>query len=64
MTTPTALTLPPAQATARIGEFTVIDVRTPGEYASGHLPGAHNIPLDRLDEATTASGQPPHAVRC
>ncbi|MEU0124265.1 rhodanese-like domain-containing protein [Streptomyces albidoflavus] len=50
MTTPTTLT--PAQATARFGEFTVIDVRTPGEYATGHLPGAHNIPLDRLDEAT------------
>lgn len=52
MTAPTALT--PAQATARIGDFTVIDVRTPGEYATGHLPGAHNIPLDRLDEAADA----------
>ncbi|GAA3711894.1 rhodanese-like domain-containing protein [Streptomyces sp. NEAU-PBA10] len=52
MTTPTALA--PAQAAARFGEFTVIDVRTPGEYATGHLPGAHNIPLDRLDEATDA----------
>ncbi|MFE1559880.1 rhodanese-like domain-containing protein [Streptomyces sp. NPDC058734] len=47
--TTTALT--PAQATARFGQLTVIDVRTPGEYATGHLPGAHNIPLDRLDEA-------------
>ncbi|MEU0164107.1 rhodanese-like domain-containing protein [Streptomyces iakyrus] len=51
-TTPTALT--PVQAAARLGEFTVIDVRTPGEYATGHLPGAHNIPLDRLDEAAGA----------
>ncbi|MEU3550866.1 rhodanese-like domain-containing protein [Streptomyces longwoodensis] len=49
MTTSTAFT--PAQATARFCQFTVIDVRTPGEYATGHLPGAHNIPLDRLDEA-------------
>ncbi|MFI6808778.1 rhodanese-like domain-containing protein [Streptomyces luteogriseus] len=39
------------QASARLHELTVIDVRTPGEYASGHLPGAHNIPLDRLDAA-------------
>ncbi|MCX4657477.1 rhodanese-like domain-containing protein [Streptomyces microflavus] len=55
MTTPTALA--PAQAAARLGEFTVIDVRTPGEYATGHLPGAHNIPLDRLDEAAGALGR-------
>ncbi|GGT06970.1 transporter [Streptomyces kurssanovii] len=39
------------EARARLHELTVIDVRTPGEYASGHLPGAHNIPLDHLDEA-------------
>ncbi|MEH0638515.1 rhodanese-like domain-containing protein [Streptomyces bottropensis] len=39
------------QAHARLHELTVIDVRTPGEYASGHLPGAHNIPLDHLDTA-------------
>ncbi|GAA2374839.1 rhodanese-like domain-containing protein [Streptomyces cuspidosporus] len=43
-----------AQAHARLAELTVIDVRTPGEYASGHLPGAHNIPLDHLDAARPA----------
>ncbi|AJP00721.1 transporter [Streptomyces cyaneogriseus subsp. noncyanogenus] len=42
------------QANARLHELTVIDVRTPGEYASGHLPGAHNIPLDDLDAALPA----------
>lgn len=26
----------------------LIDVRTVGEYQSGHLPGALNIPLDQL----------------
>ncbi|MBA2950652.1 rhodanese-like domain-containing protein [Streptomyces himalayensis] len=52
MTTHTALT--PGQATARFGEFAIVDVRSPGEYASGHLPGAHNIPLDRLEEAADA----------
>ncbi|MER7398950.1 rhodanese-like domain-containing protein [Streptomyces sp. NPDC000151] len=51
-TTPTALTAD--QAHARLGELTVIDVRTPGEYGSGHLPGAYNIPLDRLGEAVPA----------
>jgi phage shock protein E len=27
-----------------------IDVRTPAEWASGHLPGAIHLPLDRIDE--------------
>ncbi|WP_328908236.1 rhodanese-like domain-containing protein [Streptomyces sp. NBC_00234] len=54
MTTPTPTTVTSSQASARFAEFTVIDVRTPGEYAGGHLPGAHNVPLDRLDEASRA----------
>lgn len=49
---PTTLTV--EQARARLHELTVIDVRTPGEYASGHLPGAHNIPLDDLGTALPA----------
>ncbi|MEU6665979.1 rhodanese-like domain-containing protein [Streptomyces sp. NPDC046727] len=49
MTTPTALD--PGQARSRLHELTVIDVRTPGEYAGGHVPGALNIPLDQLDRA-------------
>ncbi|MGW1184275.1 rhodanese-like domain-containing protein [Streptomyces drozdowiczii] len=52
MTSP--VTLSPTQAAARLTEFTVIDVRGPGEYAAGHVPGALNIPLDRLDEALPA----------
>ncbi|WP_371614559.1 rhodanese-like domain-containing protein [Streptomyces sp. NBC_00454] len=36
------------QAHTRHTEFSIVDVRTPGEYASGHLPGALNIPLDRI----------------
>ena len=51
-TTTTALTA--EQARARLTELTVIDVRAPGEYASGHLPGAHNIPMDHLDRAVPA----------
>ncbi|GJF34482.1 transporter [Kitasatospora sp. NE20-6] len=35
----------------RLAELTVVDVRSPGEYAAGHIPGAHNVPLDRLGEA-------------
>jgi rhodanese-related sulfurtransferase len=29
---------------------TVLDVRTAGEYAQGHVPGAVNVPLERLPE--------------
>ena len=29
----------------------VIDVRTPAEFASGHLPGALNLPLDRIESS-------------
>ena len=31
---------------------TVIDVRTPGEYKSGHAPSAVNIPLDEISSHT------------
>ncbi|MBC9712892.1 rhodanese-like domain-containing protein [Streptomyces sp. TRM66268-LWL] len=49
MTTPT--TLATDEARTRLHELTVIDVRTPGEYAGGHLPGALNIPLDQVQRA-------------
>ena len=29
----------------------VIDVRSPGEFNSGHLPAAINIPLDKIETA-------------
>ncbi|MER8234820.1 rhodanese-like domain-containing protein [Streptomyces sp. NPDC094049] len=48
------LLLDPDQARARLADLTVVDVRTPGEYASGHVPGAVNVPLDRLDRAVPA----------
>lgn len=28
----------------------ILDVRTPGEFASAHIPGAYNVPLDLLRE--------------
>ncbi|MFF5758437.1 rhodanese-like domain-containing protein [Streptomyces longwoodensis] len=49
MTTPT--TLAADEARTRLHELTVIDVRTRGEYAGGHLPGALNIPLDQIQRA-------------
>ncbi len=51
---PSSASLSPAQAAARLEEFTVIDVRAPGEYAAGHVPGALNIPLDKLPDALPA----------
>ncbi|MGW7055092.1 rhodanese-like domain-containing protein [Streptomyces sp. NPDC054887] len=49
MTTTTALATD--EARTRLHELTIIDVRTPGEYAGGHLPGALNIPLDQIRRA-------------
>jgi rhodanese-related sulfurtransferase len=31
-----------------IGEYNLVDVRQPGEYEQGHLPGARLIPLAEL----------------
>jgi rhodanese-related sulfurtransferase len=48
-----------AQALAAAGAR-LVDVRTPGEYATGHLPGAVNVPYDqvaaRLDELGPRDG--------
>jgi len=35
---------------AKKGLVTVLDVRPHEEYAAGHLPGAINVPLDRLED--------------
>ncbi|MEG2959339.1 MAG: rhodanese-like domain-containing protein [Oscillospiraceae bacterium] len=36
------------------GKIVLVDVRTPGEYADGHLPHSRNIPLDRIKTIETA----------
>jgi rhodanese-related sulfurtransferase len=35
---------------AKKGLVTVLDVRPAEEYAAGHLPGAINLPIDRLED--------------
>lgn len=35
---------------AKSGLITIIDVRPPDEYASGHVQGAINVPISQLDE--------------
>jgi NADPH-dependent 2,4-dienoyl-CoA reductase/sulfur reductase-like enzyme/rhodanese-related sulfurtransferase len=46
----------------------VLDVRSPAEYASGHLPGALNVPhtkvRERLEEIRAAAGGRPVRVHC
>ena len=43
----------------------LIDVRTPDEFRSGHLPGARNLPLDGLDAgAKTLDPAKPLIVYC
>jgi len=49
--TPVPVAFDTEQARVRLHELTVIDVRPPAEYASGHLPGALNIPLDHVRRA-------------
>ncbi len=41
----------------------LLDVRTPEEYAQGHIPGGVNLPLDRLEEITLDK-QAPLFVYC
>lgn len=40
----------------------VIDVRTPAEFASGHVPGAINIPYDEIARRHGEIGSPSTAV--
>ena len=42
----------PAEAVRLINDedALVLDVRTAGEFAAGHVPGARHLPLDRLQE--------------
>src|SRR5262245_6156439 len=60
MGNPAATTLPNdigaadlADLAGRFPGLTVLDVRTPAEYESVHIPGSHNLPLDQL--ATSAA---------
>lgn len=36
----------------------LVDVRTPSEFAGGHVPGAKNVPIDELDARLGELGAP------
>ena len=38
------------------GGARLLDVRSPGEFAAGHIPGAINVPLDALERKLAQVG--------
>jgi phage shock protein E len=42
--------VPPARSPAYQDDALIIDVRTTSEFASGHVEGALNLPLDKLGQ--------------
>jgi len=42
----------------------LIDVRSPGEYATGHVPQASNIPLEQVETRLADLGGGPVALLC
>ena len=58
----------PADLEKVLDSALVLDVRSRGEFASGHLPGALNVPhtelRDRLDEVRAAADGRPVRVHC
>ena len=45
----TTTDLPTTTADPSIDDVLVVDVRTPGEFATAHVPGAVNLPLSMLE---------------
>jgi len=46
------------------GDLQLVDVRSPSEFASGHVPRAVNIPLEQADARIDDLGRSPVAVLC
>lgn len=63
---PEAVDAPGLKAALASGEAVLVDVRTPAEYQSGHVPGAISLPLDqlpaRLDALSAHQGSPVYLI--
>ena len=46
------------KAASETGSAHIVDVREPGEFAAGHVPGAINLPLSRFDVDQIPTGKP------
>ena len=46
------------KAASETGSAMLIDVREPGEFASGHIPGSVNMPLSRFSPDAVPKGRP------
>jgi rhodanese-related sulfurtransferase len=62
-------TVPPAEFVTAMGQpgTVIVDVRTPGEFAAGHVDGAVNIDVESGDFATQIAALPKdstYAVYC
>ncbi|EXJ23143.1 Rhodanese-like domain protein [Alkalibacterium sp. AK22] len=40
----------------------LLDVRMPGEYRAGHIPGAKNIPLNKIEQYQGKTNEPVHVI--
>ena len=46
------------------GDFTVVDVRFPGDYAAGHVPGAINLPKGKWQNPKGLRKEATHYLYC
>ena len=46
------------RAASETGRALVIDVREPGEFAAGRIPGSQNMPLSRFDPTAVPKDRP------
>jgi rhodanese-related sulfurtransferase len=51
-----------ADLSAGLRGFTVVDCRAPSAYAAGHVPGAVNLPYQRISAETVAELLPPDGL--
>ena len=53
-----SVTFDELKAASETASAHIVDVREPGEFAAGHVPGAINLPLSRFDVDVLPTGKP------